>query len=129
MTAETGVDKVAIVDFGYSPDTITVPPGTKVTWTNTGAQPHTVTALSSDPATFDSGTMNHGQTFSFTFEKEGTYDYVCTLHPFMTGKVIVDANAPPISQAPAAGAAATPESYAAAAVTPTSYGAAATPTG
>jgi amicyanin len=98
MSAMTGIDKVAIVDFGYAPATITVPPGTKVTWTNTGEQPHTVTALSTDPASFDSGVLNHGQTFSFTFEKPGTYDYVCTLHPFMTGKVIVDTNAPPIAK-------------------------------
>ncbi len=102
-------DKVAIVDFGYDPPTITVPPGTKVTWTNTGDQPHSATSLATDPAKFDSGIMNRGQTFSYTFEKAGTYAYFCTVHPFMRGTVIVDVNAPqpaapaaPVEQAQAA---------------------------
>ena len=97
MSATTGTNEVDIVDFGYAPATITVPPGTKVTWTNAGVQPHTVTSLSTSPAAFDSGIMNHGQTFSYTFEKPGTYEYFCTLHPFMRGNVIVDSNAPPIT--------------------------------
>jgi amicyanin len=72
---------------------IIIPPGTEVTWTNTGQQPHTATSVGG-VAKFDSGILNNGQSYSFTFEETGTNDYFCTVHPFMRGKVIVDANAP-----------------------------------
>ncbi|MFN8594511.1 MAG: PQQ-dependent dehydrogenase, methanol/ethanol family [Thermomicrobiales bacterium] len=96
------VNQVNIVDFAFNPGTIIVPPGTTVTWTNTGAQPHSATSTVSEtnPVSFDSGILNPGQSFSFTFDKPGTYDYFCVPHPFMRGKVIVDPNAPkPTSQA------------------------------
>jgi amicyanin len=102
------VDHIAIVDFGYTPGTIMVPPGTTVTWTNTGEQPHTVTSLSTSTEEFDSGIMNHGQTYSHTFQQAGTYDYFCTVHPFMRGKVIVDANAPQPAEQAAEGAPSVP---------------------
>ena len=91
------------------PGTIIVPPGTTVTWTNTGSQPHSATSTVSEtnPVTFDSGILNTGQSYSFTFDTPGTYDYFCVPHPFMRGKVIVDPNAPaPAAQAasPASGA-------------------------
>jgi amicyanin len=94
--AAVSVNHVNIVDFAFSPGTIIVPPGTTVTWTNTGAQPHsaTSTVTETNPTKFDSGIMTHGQSYSFTFTKPGTYDYFCVPHPFMRGKVIVDPNAP-----------------------------------
>jgi quinohemoprotein ethanol dehydrogenase len=90
------VDHVNIVDFAFNPGTIIVPPGTTVTWTNTGAQPHSATSTVSEtnPTKFDSGIMTPGQSYSYTFTKPGTYDYFCVPHPFMRGKVIVDPNAP-----------------------------------
>jgi len=100
-------DHVSIVDFAFQPGTIIVPPGTTVTWTNDGAQPHSATSTVSEtnPVKFDSGILNPGQSYSFTFDKPGTYDYFCVPHPFMRGKVIVDPNAPkPSAQAQPQGA-------------------------
>jgi amicyanin len=100
-------NNVKIVDFAFNPGTIIVPPGTTVTWTNTGAQPHSATSTVSEtnPVTFDSGILNTGQSYSFTFDTPGTYDYFCVPHPFMRGKVVVDPNAPaPAAQAEAQGA-------------------------
>jgi plastocyanin len=79
-----------VVDFAFEQPALTIPPGTTVTWTNTGAAPHTVTGLPED-----SGTIDPGQSFSFTFPEVGTFDYKCAFHPQMTGQVIVDASTPP----------------------------------
>ncbi len=78
---------------GYTPALLNVTVGTKVTWTNNGQLPHTVTASDpsapAPPATFDSGTKNQGQTFSHTFTIAGTYHYYCTFHPWMKAQVVV----------------------------------------
>ena len=79
-----------IVDFAFAQADITVAPGTTVTWTNTGVAPHTVSGLPEE-----SGTLDTGQSFSFTFADAGTFDYQCAFHPQMVGQVIVDPNAPP----------------------------------
>lgn len=73
---------------GYDPDNITVVIGVNntVIWTNNDNEPHTVTA--SDGA-FDSGNMNAGSTFAYTFTNPGTYTYFCRYHPWMHGYVIV----------------------------------------
>ena len=77
----------------YEPDIITVPPNTVITWTNTDSTVHTVTSgVPSDNNTgtvFDSDMINPGATYSFIFMKPGTYDYFCSIHPWMTGEVIV----------------------------------------
>ncbi len=75
-----------IVDFGFTPATLTVTVGTTVTWTNTGQVDHTVTA---NGGVFDSGTLSPGASFSFTFKVAGAFAYHCAIHPFMTGTVIV----------------------------------------
>jgi plastocyanin len=80
---------VDIVDFAFAQPEITVRPGTTVTWTNTGVAPHTVSGLPTE-----SGTIDPGQSFSFTFDEAGTFDYQCAFHPQMTGRVIVDPSAP-----------------------------------
>jgi plastocyanin len=78
---------VAIVDYSYSPASITVAPGATVCWTNNGSFPHNVT---SDPAgPINSGTLSNGQSFRLQFPSAGTFDYLCTIHPFMTGRVVV----------------------------------------
>jgi len=77
---------VDIVDFSFSPASISVTAGTTVTWTNRGAKPHTVTGTG-----FDSGLMSPGATFSFTFATAGTFSYVCDFHSQMTGTVVVTA--------------------------------------
>ncbi len=75
---------VDIKGFVFDPSTITVPSGTTVTWTNRDSAPHTITGDN-----FDSGSISQGSTFSQTFKDVGTFDYVCTLHPSMKGKVVV----------------------------------------
>jgi plastocyanin len=77
---------VDIEDFAFSPATIEIEAGTTVTWENYDSAPHTVTA---DDGSFDSGDLAQDQTFSHTFDQPGTYSYSCTIHPNMTGTVIV----------------------------------------
>jgi plastocyanin len=80
---------VKIVDFGFAPKTVTVNVGDVVTWANTGARSHTVTA---DNGSFDSGALAPGDPFANLFEKAGTFSYRCTIHPTrMKGTVIVKA--------------------------------------
>ena len=76
---------VQIKGFAYNPATITVPKGTTVTWAqmDSGVQ-HTVTGEG-----FDSGILNAGDTFRWTFKKAGTFSYTCSNHPNMLGIVVV----------------------------------------
>ncbi|KKW23283.1 MAG: Blue (Type 1) copper domain protein [Candidatus Kaiserbacteria bacterium GW2011_GWB1_52_6] len=76
---------VSISNFAFSPTTITVKAGDKVTWTNNDSAPHTVT---SNNSSFDSGTLNKGASYSFVFATPGTYSYRCTFHPSMTGTIV-----------------------------------------
>ena len=84
-TSTSGVVEVKIVDFAFDPATLTVPVGTKVTWKNTGVQ-HTVLSLD---RLFSSKVLNQGDTFSFTFDKAGTFKYMCGLHPDMRAMIVV----------------------------------------
>lgn len=77
---------VKIDNFSFGPQEITVPSGTKVTWTNRDDIPHTVTSTND---LFKSKALDTDDQFSFTFDKPGTYEYFCSIHPKMTGKVIV----------------------------------------
>jgi plastocyanin len=88
LFGQGNVVSVSIVDFAFTPKTITVPVGTTVLWTNNGNAPHTVTSTSS-PKAFDSGTLNSGDTFQHTFTTAGQFPYRCNIHPSMTGMVIV----------------------------------------
>jgi predicted lipoprotein with Yx(FWY)xxD motif len=81
--------QVTIQNFAFSPQTVTVAPGTTVTWTNKDNVDHTVT--SDTGAWPDSGSLATNHTFSHTFAKAGTYAYHCALHPSMTARVIVSA--------------------------------------
>lgn len=71
----------------YSVNVLTVPAGTTVTWTNEDGMMHTVTAAD---GSFDSGFLNEGDTFSYTFDEPGEYEYFCSPHPWMRAKVIVE---------------------------------------
>jgi plastocyanin len=77
---------VKIDNFVFGPQTITVPVGTTVTWTNSDDIPHT--AVSTD-GVFKSKVMDTDEKFSYTFTKAGTYSYFCSIHPKMTGQVVV----------------------------------------
>jgi alcohol dehydrogenase (cytochrome c) len=87
------VDSVTIEDFDFKPGVfgVAVPPGTTITWTNNGPTAHTTTA---DNGTWDSGLLNAGDSFSFTFNDPGVYWYFCRPHPFMRGTITIDPNAP-----------------------------------
>ena len=78
--------EVKIDNFNFTPPTLTVTSGTKVTWVNKDDVPHTVT---SDDKVFGSRAMDTDDKFSFTFQTPGTYQYYCSVHPKMTGKVSV----------------------------------------
>jgi amicyanin len=78
--------EVKIDNFSFGPETIKVSVGTTVTWTNRDDIPHTV--VSTDGA-FKSKVRDTDETFSYTFTKAGTYPYFCSVHPKMTGKVVV----------------------------------------
>jgi plastocyanin len=81
-----GGTAVAITDFKFNPATLTVPAGTTVTWTNQDEEPHTVAAK--DGSFHSPGMDTHG-TFSQRFDTPGSFDYICSIHPFMTGTVVV----------------------------------------
>jgi plastocyanin len=78
--------EVVIKDFMFMPETLTVKAGTTVKWANKDEEPHTVF---SDTGLFRSGAIDTGETFSFKFDKPGTYHFLCTIHPRMVGTVIV----------------------------------------
>src|SRR5215216_2270876 len=107
---------VSIQDFFFNPGQITVAPGTTVTWVNKGQAPHTTTA---DDGTWDSGTLQPGEDFSFTFDQPGTYTYHCSIHPDMTASVKVSGGGGTTSSAsasmsPSASASASPSASASA---------------
>ncbi len=78
--------EVKIDNFSFGPATLTVPVGTSVTWTNRDDIPHTVV---STEGVFKSKVLDTDEKFTFTFSKAGNYPYFCSIHPKMTGKVIV----------------------------------------
>jgi plastocyanin len=84
--APVATDHVAIQSFAFGPGTVTVRPGTTVTWTQQDEDQHTVTA---DDASFASSPLITGQTYTHTFTAPGTYHYHCAIHPFMHGTVTV----------------------------------------
>ena len=96
ITAASGRVDAEMRDFDFEPAHIVVEPGTTVTWNNTGMAPHTVTARD---GSFSSGIKNPGESFEYRFERPGTYDYVCAVHPAMTGSVeVVAESAPAVGQ-------------------------------
>jgi plastocyanin len=73
-------------DFMFAPLSMNVPVGSTVTWTNKDDEPHTVV---SDTGMFRSSAMDTNESFSFRFDKPGTYHYACSIHPRMVGTIIV----------------------------------------
>jgi amicyanin len=85
---KAATSEVKIDNFSFSPNELTVPVGTTVTWTNRDDIPHTVVS-SDDPKAFKSKVLDTDEKFTFTFSKPGTYPYFCSVHPKMVGKVVV----------------------------------------
>jgi len=82
----SGSASVAIADFSFSPQSVTITVGGTVTWTNSGPATHTATGNAGE---FDSGNIGNGGNFSHTFSTKGTFSYHCAIHPSMTGTVTV----------------------------------------
>jgi plastocyanin len=78
---------VVIDNFVYSPERLTIKAGTTVTWTNRDDIPHTI---ASNTRAFKSKVMDTDESFSFTFSIPGEYVYFCSLHPHMTGTIVVE---------------------------------------
>src|SRR5215469_9330919 len=74
--------EVDIKNFSFAPETLTVAPGTTVTWVNQDDEPHT-TASTGEPRVFRSPGMDTGEKYTFVFDKPGTYPYICSIHPYM----------------------------------------------
>jgi LPXTG-motif cell wall-anchored protein len=96
---------VTIKDFSFAPGSVSVNVGDTVTWSNSGKTAHTATA---SDGSFDTGQLKPGQSGSHTFTQAGTFHYICSLHPFMKGTVVVAAAAGATSPRSAGSHAATP---------------------
>jgi plastocyanin len=79
--------EVTIDNFSFTPAQLEIPAGTEVTWINKDDVPHTV--VSDDHKSFKSRALDTDEKFSFTFSTPGTYDYFCSVHPKMVGKIVV----------------------------------------
>jgi LPXTG-motif cell wall-anchored protein len=77
---------VTIADFHFSPGTTTIHAGDTVTWSNDGPSSHTATATN---GSFNTGILKKGQSVSHTFTQPGTYSYICQIHTFMHGTIVV----------------------------------------
>ena len=86
IAESTDSTKILVKDFMFSPTPLTVKVGSTVTWTNKDDEPHTVV---SDTGVFKSGGMDTNESFSYKFDKPGTYHFTCSIHPRMVGTVIV----------------------------------------
>jgi plastocyanin len=97
---------VTIAGFAFAPATVTIQVGDSVTWTNEDSTPHTATA---GDGSFDTGQLANGDSEAVTFDTAGTFAYVCSIHPQMTGTVVVEAAAatPAPTAAPTSGGGAT----------------------
>ena len=86
VTAATP-NQIEIHNFMFMPKTLTVPVGAKVTWINRDEEPHTVVSANGQFA--PSKALDSNDRYETRFSKPGTYVYFCTVHPFMTGTIIV----------------------------------------
>jgi plastocyanin len=76
---------ISIENYSFNPNNLTVSPGTNVTWINNQNVAHRVV----EQGLFDSGILQQGQSFTYRFTNVGTYDYICGIHTYMKGKIIV----------------------------------------
>lgn len=83
---EKDPDRIVISDFMFTPAELTIAAGAKVTWVNQDEAPHTII---DDSKTIRSDALDTGDKFQFVFTRPGTYTYHCSLHPQMTGQIIV----------------------------------------
>ena len=80
--------QITIENFKFVPETLTVAPGTTVTWTSKDEEPHNIVSID-QPRRFRSPAVEEGDKFTFVFNEPGTYKYICAVHPHMEGTVVV----------------------------------------
>jgi len=88
--SSSSANAVTIQNMAFNPATLNVQVGTTVTWTNKDSNTHRVV---SDSGLFDSGDLANGKSFSYTFNQTGSYPYHCSIHPSMTGTIVVSTSA------------------------------------
>lgn len=86
ISSAHAADTIKIDNFTFTPNMMEVSVGTTVVWTNDDDIPHAVAATERQ---FKSHALDTGDSFSYTFSQPGTYEYFCSLHPHMTGKIVV----------------------------------------
>jgi plastocyanin len=79
-------NRIVVKDFMFTPNSLTIKAGSSVTWANLDDEPHNVV---SDAGLFRSGAMDTNESFSFKFDKPGTYHFTCSIHPRMVGTIVV----------------------------------------
>jgi plastocyanin len=84
--ASADADRIVIRNFMFQPTTVTIKAGSTVTWVNMDEEPHTTVSVA---GLFRSAALDTNGSYSFTFDKPGTYLFVCSLHPQMTGTIVV----------------------------------------
>ena len=88
VPVRAGTEHLILINkFTFQPAVLTIATGETVEWKNAGIVPHTATSL--DGKTFDSGTIQTAESRKVTLSKQGTFEYICTLHPNMKGRLIV----------------------------------------
>jgi amicyanin len=90
VQAQNATTAVSIDNFTFTPQRVTVKAGATVTWTNKDDIPHAIAAVNKQ---FKSKTLDTDDAYSFTFTAPGIYEYFCSLHPHMTGAIVVEADA------------------------------------
>ncbi len=106
VTAHVAGDPgVTIADFHFSPATTTIHVGDTITWSNSGPSSHTATARN---GSFNTGILKKGQSASHTFTQPGTYSYICQIHTFMHGTIVVLASTTSTTTSPASSTPTTP---------------------
>jgi plastocyanin len=86
QVAATNEAEISIQNFHFMPEILTVKAGTAVTWVNRDEEPHNVVSLD---RVFRSKAIDGGEKFTATFDKPGTYKYICAVHPHMRGQIVV----------------------------------------
>ena len=90
IIAREGLIEAKIEGFQYVPSEIKIKVGSKITWTNYDSAPHTVTSDSGGKTELTSKLLGNGESYGHVFEAPGVFNYHCTVHPNMKGKVVVE---------------------------------------
>ena len=86
VTSTASQNAVAIQNYAFNPSMLTIQKGANVTWTNYDSVQHTVV---SDSSAFSSPLLNKGDTFTHQFNNTGSFSYICSIHPYMKGTIVV----------------------------------------